>query len=60
MTTEATKTKYQTPSNEIIEGITPESAISVLRNKMGHTDDYYDFCYNWKLHEDGIHLIQIR
>ena len=52
--------KYQTPTNDIIEGRSPESAIRVMRESKGHTDSYYDSCYNWHLHEDGIHLIQIR
>jgi hypothetical protein len=52
--------KYQTPSNEIIEGVTPESAILKLREKRGHLDDYYKEVYRWKLHADGQHLIQVK
>ena len=50
--------KYQTPANEIIQGVTPEGAILKLREIKGHADPYYNFCYNWKLHQDGIHLIE--
>ncbi len=50
--------KYQTPQNQIIEGRTPESAIQKLRVERRQTDKYFDFCYNWELHSDGIHLIQ--
>jgi len=52
--------KYQTPTNEIIEGSSVESAIRNLRERNGHKDSYYDICYNWRLHEDGIHLVDIK
>ena len=52
--------QYQTPTNEIIEGESWQQAIFNLRERMVHTDPYYDRYYNWRLHEDGLHLIQIR
>jgi hypothetical protein len=50
--------KYQTPANEIIEGINEQHAIQKLREFAKQTDKYYDYCYDWILHADGIHLIQ--
>ena len=52
--------KYQTPDNEIITGVHPDSAIRALRENKGHTDKYYDAVYDWKLQDDGIHLIETR
>ena len=52
--------KYQTPNNDIISGHTWQSAIAMLRQERGHLDSYYDFCYNWRLHDDGIHLVAVK
>ena len=55
-----TRMQYQTPSNEIIRGESWQQAIRDLRSRKGHEGPYWDCCYNWRLHEDGLHLIQIR
>ena len=59
-TSTGNKMKYQTPDHVIIEGLTPASAITKLRIKRGHLGSAWDVCYNWKLHDDGIHLIDIK